>query len=379
MSTPPPTAQPTAQPPRRPGARPAGGAAARATRLAGLVRTHVEAAALMGAMALPAPVQRRLAGRPVVVEGQELDVETQLMLRLQAATQRPVETMPIPAGRVALRHGAGIAGGRQPVGEVRDVEVAGMPARLYVPRARRGAPARPAGDPTLVFFHGGGWIYGDLDSHDATCRVLAERAGVRVVAVDYRLAPEAPFPAAHDDCVAAFRWVVEHAAEVGADPERLAVGGDSAGGCLAATTAIEAARAGMPLAFQLLVYPATDMTRSHDSHRTFGRGFYLSTEFMDLAAQSYLPRAEDRTDPRASPLLADLPPGLAPAYVCTAGFDPLRDEGEAYAARLRDAGVEVELRRFEALIHSFFNVVGVGRSARAAVDEIAGALRRGLA
>ncbi|NYG54667.1 alpha/beta hydrolase [Nocardioides perillae] len=351
---------------------------ARAARIAHLARTHVEAGVLMGAMALPAPVQRRLAGKPVVVEGQELDVETQLMLRLQAATQKPVETLPIPAGRVALAHGAGIAGGRQPIGETRDLQVAGMAARLYVPRALVGTATRPTGDPTLVFFHGGGWIYGDLDSHDATCRVLAERAGVRVVAVDYRLAPEATFPAAHDDCVAAYRWVVEHASDLGADVDRLAVGGDSAGGCLAATTAIAAAREGLPLAFQLLVYPATDMTRSHDSHRTFAQGFYLSAEFMDLAAESYLPHEADRRDPRASPLFADLPEGLAPAYVCTAGFDPLRDEGEAYAAKLREAGVEVELHRFGALIHSFFNVVGVGRTSRAAVQDIAEALRRGL-
>jgi acetyl esterase len=351
--------------------------AARAARLAHLARTHIEAGVLMGLMALPPPVQRRLAGAPVEIEGQQLDVETQLMLRLQALTQKPVETLPLPQGRIALTHGAGVAGGRQPIGETRGLEVAGLPARLYVPRALVGRDGG-TGDPTLVFFHGGGWIYGDLDSHDAVCRVLAERAGVRVVAVDYRLAPEAPFPAAYDDCWAAFRWIVEHADEVGADPSRLAVGGDSAGGCLAATTAIEAARAGLPLAFQLLVYPATDMTRSHPSHRIFAAGFYLSEAFMDLAAQSYLPHEPDRKDPRASPLFAELPAGLAPAYVCTAGFDPLRDEGEAYAARLREAGVEVEAQRFGSLIHSFFNVVGVGRSARTAVAEIADALRRGL-
>jgi acetyl esterase len=232
--------------------------------------------------------------------------------------------------------------------------------------------------PLLVFFHGGGWVYGDLDSHDAPCRFMAERSGVRVLSVDYRLAPEDPFPAAYDDAVAAYCWVVENAGSLGADATRLGVGGDSAGGNLAAVTAVEAARQGLPLAFQLLVYPGTDASRKTVSRRLFESGFYLTGEFMDQVLDQYVPDRDQRADWRVSPLLGEVPAGLAPAYVATAGFDPLRDEGEAYARKLADAGVKVELRRFPDQIHGFFNVVGVGRSARRASAEIAARLAAGL-
>ena len=333
----------------------------------------LEALALRTALGLPERVQRLLAGRPVVVEGQTLATDTQLMLRLQRLVREPTpETRPIPEGRRAILRQTRVAGGSHPIGAVKDVLVGELPGRLYVPRAA----ATPG--PLLVFFHGGGFIYGDLDSHDAVCRFLAERAGVRVLSVAYRLAPEHVFPAAYDDAVAAYRWVVAHADSLGADPRRLAVGGDSAGGCLAATTAIEAAREGLPLAFQLLVYPVTDMRGGAASRDTYAEGFYLTRGFIALAEASYLPRSEDVTDPRASPLLADLPAGLAPAYVATAGFDPLRDEGEAYARKLIEAGVPTEPRRFPDQIHGFFNVIGAGRSAPAAVAEIAEQLRAGL-
>jgi acetyl esterase len=231
----------------------------------------------------------------------------------------------------------------------------------------------------LVFFHGGGFMYGDLDSHDAACRFLAERSGVRVLAVDYRLAPEDPFPAAYDDAVAAYRWVLANAASLGADPARIAVGGDSAGGNLAAGVGLAAAAEGLPLAFQLLLYPTTDADRDTESLRMFGDGFYLTSAFMDLANASYVPAGMSGRDPRVSPLFAELPAGMAPALVVTAGFDPLRDEGEAYARRLADAGVEVELRRFCDQIHGFVNIVGVGRSSRAANAEIAAKLKAALA
>ena len=336
--------------------------------------------ALAGAMALPAPVQRRLAGPPVVVDGQTLAVDTQLMLRLQRLSREAgVETLPIPEGRLLAVHHTQMAGGLQPIGSVRDLTAAGRRARLYVPT---GAGAASDSDeeagPLLVFFHGGGFFFGDLETHDAACRFLAERSGVRVLAVDYRLGPEDPFPAAYDDAVAAYRWAVENAAALGADPARLAVGGDSAGGNLAAGVAIEAARTGLPLAFQLLVYPATDNARQTESARLFGSGYYLTSEFMDLATRSYLAEGSDRLDPRVSPAYADLPPGLAPALVVTAGFDPLRDEGEEYARRLAEAGAHVELRRFPDQIHGFFNIVGVGRSSRAANAEIAARLRSAL-
>lgn len=331
----------------------------------------VEILALRAAMALPPRIQRLLAGPPAVVDGEPLAVDTQLMLRIQRLVREPAaETLPIPEGRRAIRRHTRLLAGRQPIGEVRDLRVAGLPARLYTPSLSRG--------PLLVFFHGGGFMYGDLESHDAACRFLAERSGVRVLAIDYRLGPEQPFPAAYDDAVAAYRWVVEHAVDLGADPARLAVGGDSAGGNLAAVVAIEAARSGLPLAFQLLVYPCTDAVRETASARDFSAGYYLTADFMALANASYIGE-HDLRDPRISPEYAELPAGLAPAYVATAGFDPLRDEGETYARRLAEAGVPVETRRFGDQIHGFFNMVGVGRSARAANAEIAAALRRHLA
>jgi acetyl esterase len=334
---------------------------------------RLQAAVLRGAMALPPRAQRVLAGRPVVIDGQTLAVDTQLTLRLQRLTREPAaESLPIPQGRAAIAHQSALVAGRHPVGAVRVMPVGERPGRLYVPSAA------PAVGPLLVFFHGGGYMYGDLDSHDAPCRFLAERAGVRVLSVDYRLAPEHPFPAAYDDAVAAYRWAVENAASLGADPQRLAVGGDSAGACLAAGVALEAARTGLPLAFQLLVYPAVDTERRTESLELFGEGFFLTRDFMELATTSYLDADADRRDPRHSPLHADLPEGVAPAYVATAGFDPLRDEGEAYARKLAEAGVPVETQRFDDQIHGFLNIVGVGRTSRAAVSQIAARLKAGL-
>ena len=336
------------------------------------IRDTTEATLLRAVMALPERVQQALAGKPVVLDGQTLAAETQLMLRLQGVSGPAAETLPIPQGRVVIAHQSAMAGRTQPIGAVRDLTAGDLPARLYTPRGAS------AGSPMLVFFHGGGFMYGDLDSHDATCRVLAEGAGVRVLSIDYRLAPEHPFPAAYDDSLAAYRWVVDHAASLGADPARLAVGGDSAGGNLAAAVANTAAREGIPLAFQLLVYPATDNKRATRSFELFGKGFFLTQQFMELATSSYIQDPDLLLHPAASPAYDDVPDGLAPAYICTAGFDPLRDEGEAYARKLADAGVSVEMKRFPDQIHGFFNVVGVGRRSRAAVDEIAVALRKGL-
>ena len=187
-------------------------------------------------------------------------------------------------------------------------------ARLYVPRSQVAQADRGGGSPLLVFIHGGGMMYGDLDTHDAPCRFLAERADVRVLSLDYRLAPEHRFPAGVDDCWAAYQWVAEHADDLGADPDRIAVGGDSAGGYLSAVVALKAAEAGVPCRFQLLVYPMTNMAEPSESRRMFGRGFYLTDEFIDLANESYLadvrgrcatrwcrwrsPRRSPRTSPR---------------------------------------------------------------------------------
>lgn len=331
-------------------------------------RARVQRSALRSLLRLPESVLRRIAGPPVVLDGQTLDLETQVVLRvMERLPDPPVESVPIPVGRKLLDASSVTVGGDLPIGGTTDLDLDGVPGRQYVPERLAGDAARP----TLVFLHGGGYIYGGLPSHDAVCRMLAEQAGVQVIAVDYRLAPEHPFPAGYDDAVVAFRHVVEHAAALGVDLERLGVGGDSAGGNLSAGVAIEAAHRGWPLALQVLIYPATDGLGRSQSRRTFAEGFFLTEAFMDLATDSYVPDPVERADPRVSPLFADLPSGLAPAQVITAGFDPLRDEGEAYAFHLIDAGVPTDLRRYPSLIHGFVNWVGVGSSSRGAAYEIA--------
>lgn len=327
---------------------------------------------LRGLLALPRPALRAFAGKPVVIDEQTLDLEVQAALRMLALSREPeLGTGPIEQARARVTANARVVGGRQPIGAVSTVDAGGVPARLYVPREDSEA--------LLVWFHGGGWVVGDLDTYDAVCRVLAEKAGVRVLSVDYRLAPEHPFPAAYDDCVNAYRWVVANAAELGADPARLAVGGDSAGGNLAAGVALTAAEEGLPLAFQLLVYPATDGAASSRSRTLFREGFFLTHALMDRAVASYTPTPEQQFHPRFHLLAADVPAGVAPAYLCTAGFDPLRDEGETYADKLADAGVEVELERFSGQIHGFVNWAAAGRSGPAAVARLAQVLKAGLA
>ena len=342
----------------------------------------VEPAVFRALMGLPRPVMRALAGRPVVVDGQVLDLETQWMLRLQRILREPsAETLPMREARAAILRQSRLVGGTQPIGLVRDLRIPGaeeeIPARLYVPR---GQVASPRPSPLLFFVHGGGMMYGDLDSHDAVCRFLAERADVRVLSIDYRLAPEHRFPAAVEDCWASFQWVSEYAEQLGVDPDRIAVGGDSAGGYLSAVTAIRAAEAGLPVAYQLLIYPVTNMAEKSESRRIFGEGFFLTGAFMDLAETSYLHEHHDRRDPRISVYFHEtFPPDLAPAFVATAGFDPLRDEGEAYAKLLADHGVKVELKRYPGFIHGFANIVGAGRAAPAAMAEMAIRLKRALA
>jgi len=242
---------------------------------------------------------------------------------------------------------------------------AGIRIRLYRPEGKGPFPV-------LLFFHGGGWVVGDLETHDATCRYIAHATGAAVLAVDYRLAPEHRFPAAVDDAVAAFAWAVGDAASLGADSARVGVAGDSAGGNLAAVVAQQTTRAGGPRpAAQLLIYPVTDLSTKHPSYRLFSDGFFLTEADMDWYRGNYLRDEADARDPLASPLLAPDVAGLPPAIVLTAGFDVLRDEGEAYARRLRDAGVSVELRRTAGQIHGFANAIGVSPGARAAMDEAA--------
>ncbi len=248
-----------------------------------------------------------------------------------------------------------------------------IPVRIY-------APVGTAPFPVLVYFHGGGWVIGNLDTHDGICRSLANRVGCLVVSVDYRLAPEHRFPAAPEDCYAATRWLAEHAGSLGGDKGRIAVGGDSAGGNLAAVVALMARdRGGPKLAFQLLVYPATDTDFETRSYRENSEGYFLTRADMVWFWNHYAPRDEDRRNPYAAPLRAASLRGLPPALVITAEFDPLCDDGNAYAARLREDGVPVRLSQQDGLIHGFFQMGAVIDRGRASVDEASRALKDAFA
>jgi acetyl esterase len=255
--------------------------------------------------------------------------------------------------------------------------VAEGPVAMRAYRPSGAAPAEVL--PALVYFHGGGWTIGDLDTHDTLCRQLANGAHCAVFSVDYRLAPEHPFPAAVEDCIAATGHVARHAGALGIDPRRIAVGGDSAGGNLAAVVALDARERGGPrLAFQLLIYPATDQRMRHASHQENGEGYLLTRQAIEFFRGCYLPRREDWTDWRASPLLAPSLAGLPAAYVLTAGFDPLRDEGQEYCDRLRRDGVETTYRQYEDMVHGFALFGGVVDVANQAVDDCCAALRSAL-
>lgn len=326
---------------------------------------------------LPAGVQVRLSGKPAIeIDGDTLAPEVQLMLALMERRREPhPETLTPEQARDARRSLAAVfAGTPVSVGAVSDIVIDGtvpLAARHYSP-AEPGAP-----HPLLVYYHGGGFTYGDLETHDGVCRILCRHAGANVLAVDYRLAPEHPFPAAVEDARAALRWVHEHAARLGADPRRIGVGGDSAGGNLAAVVARLAARdGGPPPVLQLLIYPATDFTGRRTSRALFGEGFLLTNAEMDWFEGNYLGVGSGlASDPRASPLLAEDLSGLAPAFVVTAAFDPLRDEGEEYAAALLAAGTPATVRRFPGFIHAFIGAAGVSRACRDALVEISGVTR----
>jgi acetyl esterase len=267
-------------------------------------------------------------------------------------------------------------GPRPEVAAVKDLEVPGpagqIPVRVYRPSERQDLPV-------LVYFHGGGFSICSIETHDVTCRELANGAGCVVVSVGYRLAPEHRFPAAPEDCYAALAWVARHAASLGGDPARLAVGGDSAGGNLAAVVALLARERGGPrLRHQLLVYPVMDHSFDTASYRENAQAPLLTREMMRGFWSLYLARDEDGLDPHASPLRAADLTGLPPAHVITAEYDPLRDEGEAYARRLAAAGVPAVLRRYDGMIHGFFGFTAQIDVAGEAVAEAARQLRRGF-
>jgi acetyl esterase len=260
---------------------------------------------------------------------------------------------------------------------VEDVRIPGpageIPARVYA--ASTGA-LRPA----VAYFHGGGWVQGDLETHHGLCARLARHAGVLVVAVDYRLAPEHKFPAAVEDCLAAYRWLRDRGRDIGADPGRVAVAGDSAGGNLSAVVSQLAAAGGTPVpTCQALIYPALDFSLETDSHRDLADGHVIPRDRILWYTEQYLRTEADRTDPRAAPLRARSLAGQPPALIVTAGFDPLRDEGRAYGDRLRRAGVDVVEREYPGQIHAFVSLTKAIPQGLACTLEIAEYLRRRLA
>jgi acetyl esterase len=293
----------------------------------------------------------------------------------------PLHSLPAPQARISYKKARAIAQPEPP--EVASVAAlaaeapAGkIPLRSYRPIGSTATELLPV----LVFMHGGGWTIGDLDTHDVVCREICNRAGCAVVSVDYRLGPEHRFPAAVDDAVAATPWIVSNADALALDARRIAVGGDSAGGNLAAVTALMLRDAGAPaLVLQLLIYPATDFRCDTPSHAQNGSGYLLTREAIDYFSGCYLRGPQDITDWRASPVLAASFRGLPPAFVLTAGYDPLRDEGAQYAQVLRDAGVPVEYVCFEAQIHGFITMSKVVDAAVVAFDRCADALKRAFA
>ena len=302
--------------------------------------------------------------------------QTQALLdELAKAGDFDLTTLPPAAMRDVYRQ-MSLAQSEIPVGAVADRTIPGpngpIPIRVYTPGSATGA--------AIVYYHGGGWVIGGLDTHDPTCRALANAAGTTVISVDYRLAPEHKYPAAAEDCYAALRWVAEYGREIGIDPSRLAVAGDSAGGNLAAVTALLAReRRGPALRFQLLIYPVTDRRFDTPSYRDNAEGYFLTTKQMQWFWNHYLERADQGDEASASPMRAKDLAGLPPALVITAEYDPLRDEGEAYAARLREAGVPAELVRYDGQIHGFFAMFEALDDGRKAIDHAGAALRRALA
>jgi acetyl esterase len=299
-----------------------------------------------------------------------LDPQVKQYLDAMAALGAPpVEAVPAPQAREAAR--------ARRLLRVEDLSVPGpaesIPVRVYTPPA-------PKPLPVLVFFHGGGWVIGDLDTTDTVCRVLAEWAQCIVSSVNYRHAPEHRFPAAIDDAYAATCWVTENAAELQADARRVGVGGFSAGGNLAAAVALKAKTMGTPaLVHQWLVYPVIDAGFDLPSMRENASGYGLSEQVMSYYWDQYVPDPADRLNPLASPLRAEDLSGLPPAFVMTAEFDPLRDEGEAYAARLQEAGVPTRLKRYEGLIHGFLNNTADFDQAKLALIESAHELKQAFA
>jgi acetyl esterase len=331
-------------------------------------------------MRLPLWLQRLIVGRPIRLDDLELHPTSQLAVKAEALAGVPdLSAMSVADARTQIGALASLlTGPKLPFERVEELTIPGpagvIPARLYAD-----APGQDGGG-LLVYYHGGGHVVGSLDSHDSACRFIAKHAGVGVLSVDYRLAPEHVYPASVDDSVAALAWASENAERLGFDPARIAVGGDSAGGNLAAVVALAAKAGEAPLpAFQLLIYPVCDYVEKRPSYELFKEGFFLTEAEMDWYRDHYIPDRDAAHEWRCSPLRAPDHSGLPPAYILTAGFDPLRDEAEDYARILTAAGVPTALRRHDGLLHSFVNQTSLHRGARDAMLEACGALRLGLA
>jgi acetyl esterase len=322
---------------------------------------------------------RLLAGHRISRGGRTMDPKAQIVGEFVKSIRVPGQFPPLPELRQQLRTMVTLMDEPAPaLPRVEDLRIPGpagdIPARLYAPTVA-GAPL-----PAVAYFHGGGWVQGDLETHHGLCARLALHAGALVVAVDYRLAPEHKFPAAVEDCLAAYRWLRARGRDVGADAARVAVAGDSAGGNLAAVVSQLAASGGTPVpTCQVLVYPAVDFALDTDSHRDLADGHVIPRDRILWYGEQYLRSEADKKDLRASPLLAPALAGQPPTMIVTAGFDPLRDEGRAYAERLRAAGVDVAYREYPGQIHAFVSLTRAIPQGMACTLEIADYLRGRLA
>ena len=332
------------------------------------------------ALRMPIAWVNILAGPSVTIDGRTLDGRTQWFLQLLARSgQQPLQKLGVAKARSEFDAFQKILGGRPAaVGQIVDRLIPGpagpMRVRVYRPV---NSVARLL--PTILYFHGGGWTIGSLEAYDLPCRFFCARTGCAVVAVDYRLAPENKFPAAVDDAVAAFRWLAAEGTEFGIDPARIVVAGDSAGGTLATVVAQTVRGEARVPCLQWLIYPATDLAGETSSHTSYADGFLLTRDDMEWFRSLYLENSSEAMDPRVSPLRAADLSGLPPALVYTAGFDPLRDEGRAYADRLHAAGVKTVHHEFDSLIHGFVGMRGALQAAARAMDDMVAGLRHELA
>jgi acetyl esterase len=332
------------------------------------------------ALRMPISWVNILAGPPVTLDGRTLDGRSQWFLQLLARSGHPaMHRMSVADARADIDAFLPLLSGRPaPVGEIVDRTIEGPAGRLRIRLYRpAGAVARLL--PAILYFHGGGWVVGSLEAYDLVCRYISARTGCAVVAVDYRLAPEHKFPAAIDDAVAAFRWLSAGAVGLGIDPARVIVAGDSAGATIATVLARLVRGDARPPCLQWLFYPATDLGLDSGSYNSCGDRFIVGRADMEWARGHYLNSLDEVADPRVSPLRADDLAGMAPALIYAAGFDPLRDEGKAYADRLTAAGVKTIYREFESLIHGFIGMRGAIQAAARAMDDMAAGLRHELA